>query len=425
MSIPKPFQWALETLFPAGALPWSAQACKLAPAGDVFTPNTKPAPEEVNYLFNAVGSNLGAVLDGLAASALCNWKASVAPTTLPGTAAAGFIALEFDAYNQRWVADPGGNGSSGNVPTSYDGGSAWFQTGSVKNMTGTGPLAVSSVDGSVISVNLPATGTGFVNYWPGSTMVGVTTNVTALNGCNDGLGAAAYMSGFASPWQVFAGQQVSGVSFVGHWITSTNGTTWVDKTTSLPSGFQGNAFSAGSLLRASSPTALVFAFCGVTAGTDVSRLAVTTDGATSTDVTPTFLTGKVITGFHYSSTDGLFGLLCYDGTSSYLYTTSTPGTSTSWTLCKTFTGRHMVALTSLGRVWVAGLVGQVIVLASNDVASAGVASTWRALSFPAGGFFSSWQPNSLKSSGCQVIAWEAAELLPGHTAALNPASAAY
>lgn len=76
MGRPSTFAWALETNYPAGANLWNSQPLKLQPAGDYFTPNTHPSPEEMNYILNQLAQVDGSVNDWAGTVAPDNWQAA-------------------------------------------------------------------------------------------------------------------------------------------------------------------------------------------------------------------------------------------------------------------------------------------------------------------------------------------------------------
>jgi len=157
----------------------------------------------------------------------------------------------------------------------------------------------------------------------------------------------------------------------------------------LPVSWQSVTNHVREYLRTSSTLAtdplgprMLIAMCGTTVGTDTNKLLVTSGTTIPTDITPSFMSGttKIVTGITYSETDNLWGILAQDGSNTYLYTTASPQTTTSWILVHTFAGTTgSGGLSSVGGVWAASLeisTGRRIVY-SGDVASAGASCTWQ------------------------------------------------
>jgi hypothetical protein len=89
--------WAQETNFStAGA--WDGTPTKVAPVGDIFTPNTKPAAQFFNYLFNAYSVALANVQAYAVAGGLQNWGSEFQLNA--GTTQ---LAVAWDPANFRWL----------------------------------------------------------------------------------------------------------------------------------------------------------------------------------------------------------------------------------------------------------------------------------------------------------------------------------
>lgn len=64
--------WAQEANY-SSAGPWNGTPTKVAPVGDIFTPNTKPPAQFFNYLFNQYSLCLGSVYNYAVSTTLQNW----------------------------------------------------------------------------------------------------------------------------------------------------------------------------------------------------------------------------------------------------------------------------------------------------------------------------------------------------------------
>lgn len=405
-----PPTFAVETDYPAGSNPWNGQPLKVAPVNDYFTPDTKPPAETFNYTLNGICNSLASLTDAATFGIVSNWNPiGNNITVVGGSASSGIIDIAWDAYYQRWISNPTG-GSGYTVAVSNDGVN-WVSWGSGDTTEGEGAICSDPATGRIISLNTGG-GTGTIGYWTAAG-VGTFLNVAAFNGAvgQPGQSSVSYFNGV---WQAFA-YTISGSSFTGNYTYSTNpapGGSWTNGTlpTTSASGTNHPAFWAHT----QSPTELIMGLCGTTAstvsGTDYCTLIISTNGTTFTDFTPSFFSGKILTGLHYSANDGIYGLIVYDGTSSYLYTTATPTTSSSWSLVKTFTNRKCVGLTNVGRVWMTqgkDTSGIYRGLASNNVLSAGSSSLWQAVPYyltetgsPA------TPPSTLRTAGgSAVLAW--------------------
>ncbi len=100
-------------------------------------------------------------------------------------------------------------------------------------------------------------------------------------------------------------------------------------------------------------------------------------GGAFTDSSPAFLSTRIVTGVAYGGNDNLWGVLCNDGTNSYLYTS--PDLST-WTLAHTFTGLYEERRSRRARryVWAAqvGTSTDNRVMYSGDVGALVASSNW-------------------------------------------------
>lgn len=412
--ITNPLTWVTGT-YPAGSQPWSGLPVAINPAQNLVTPGTTlPAPA-FNFWFTSLAAADNQANDAQTFGAISNWRAVVADSAIQsGTS---IVDVIWDGYFERWIADAGaGTG----VSVSYDGGSTWaaYGNGSASHV---GCLAVNPATGDLISVE-PGGGAGSILYWPGATGVQSSASTPATNSSVQGAGktAAAYFAG--AIWYVFTLDQ-SGTTYTGHWLISTNGTTWTDSSSSLPTTSKsGTNHGGGWLVTTNQTNVFLASLTGVTPGTDYATLIYATNVASFVDATPSFFSGKIVQGLKYSATDGIYGVLVYDGTNSYLYTSSTPGTSTSWALVKTFTGTKCAGLEHVGRVWMTqDSAGRLRV--SNNVAALGASSTWGVAPFkmPSGTFGNTW----LRSNGTQAMAWTTTNVQGSFTSGWAGASSAY
>ncbi len=98
--------WALETVFPGtvGSTPWAAQPCKVQPSGDLWTPNTKPPAEQMNWLFNKLGTDLANTLAFAGNGPGLDWRPIVPATTLlPSPSNAVYTCASWDPVLRQWI----------------------------------------------------------------------------------------------------------------------------------------------------------------------------------------------------------------------------------------------------------------------------------------------------------------------------------
>lgn len=89
--------WATEANYPAGPNPWNGQPTKVQPSGDLWTPNTKAAAEERNWLDNQLTTGLQQIVNWTAQDPAMNW----APEGL--VAGTGPGASAWDPVNNVWL----------------------------------------------------------------------------------------------------------------------------------------------------------------------------------------------------------------------------------------------------------------------------------------------------------------------------------
>lgn len=114
MGPPILFNWATaESNYPAGGNPWSATPVNVAPVGDIFTPNTKPGAQNLNYILNKIAS---------ATSRVYAWGAGpiqFLPSYAPRTAALATLSCHaFDPITLKWMI-------AGNAPSTGDVAVVW------------------------------------------------------------------------------------------------------------------------------------------------------------------------------------------------------------------------------------------------------------------------------------------------------------
>jgi hypothetical protein len=111
MPIPGIIPWANELNYPAGGNAWNGQPCKVAPVGDVFTPNTKPPAEEFNFVLNRIEGEVLSLAKQISAQGALNWY----PTSVLTGLACDVIG--WDEFGNRWLVVMINTGT--NVVTMY------------------------------------------------------------------------------------------------------------------------------------------------------------------------------------------------------------------------------------------------------------------------------------------------------------------
>ena len=158
MSFPIVFKWATaETNYPAGGNPWDATPVNVAPVGDIFTPNTKPGAQNLNYVLNKMGATSAAILATLG-------TAQFFPTYTP--LASDFVAYQAVSYDPlacKWLV-------AGRAPTTGFvtlaagrgvGGADW----SAYAVTAIGTGVVTGVCRGIEPGTSPANKYAYVAYW--------------------------------------------------------------------------------------------------------------------------------------------------------------------------------------------------------------------------------------------------------------------
>lgn len=408
MSIPKATVWARENTYPAGPDPWASQVCKVAPTGDLWLPGIKPPAEWRNYLDNSRWLESQATLDAICQSALNRWNPASPTNTIYGSSATDVADMKWDPFRQRWITVL--NASNDRAFASYDSGLTWSQWGPNLGV-GLQAVAISSVDGSMVMGGV-VTGNGFAVFLPANG--GGITTTSGLTGLN---GTTAMVGKFFAGLFILYGAAQSGGSFTGGAYKSSDGTTFTALT--LPGAFASGTNHVGQVLATQndSPAKLLIAICGATAGSDVAKVMSSSDGSTYADVTPAAVSGKIITGLHYSADMGLYGILAYDGTSSYLFTSTD---AVTWgTATKIFSNIRADGLGSVGQIWTVSLVASGLrrLAYSNDLQD----TRW---SWAPGlsGFAESSGVARMQNNGNQVALWNGANAAISSQAGSLPGS---
>lgn len=292
----------------------------MVPPGDIFNPNTGVMPEELNYLFNQFAAPYNLLL-----SPLTHWSGGKTSATVVN-GASSLDVLAWDDFFGFWMAV----GHTGTEMTwSQDDGDNWI----------------------ALTTGLPSAQFNAIGPHPGglgwSLVPGGTTNIQwvdtggTVTDTGTHLGVAFGTDGIAFPHA--ASGKIFGIIYdnTNHNIrayTTPDGTTITDVTSSvIPTTWS----NVGSLL---SPLGLTYALgpnndaliaFGGTPGTSISKLLyLTWNGSIflGIDLTaglPARITGKQITGVAYNFSQGLWGVMGWDG--SLFSTMYTSPDFASWT----------------------------------------------------------------------------------------------
>lgn len=128
----RPYLWATaETLYPAGANPWNGQPVNVAPAGDIFTPNTRPPAENFNYILNRVSADEDAQRNWTVSGPALNWGIKYAITSAGEPTAAAFAQKTPGAIGPAWLIATRVNSNTSRVflGNGLDGAGSWTQLG--------------------------------------------------------------------------------------------------------------------------------------------------------------------------------------------------------------------------------------------------------------------------------------------------------
>ncbi len=417
VGIPIVPQLAGETNYPAGGNPWNGTPIKVAPGVDYSTPNTKPPAQSFNYWLNLLSAQALANQNLAVAGAVANFDNVIADTSIDGSATA-LPVFWSQPWTQRWYAAVT---VSANFKTywTHDNGRTWTvelsETSWAVNAACSAPLSASSVNYVVI-----------VNQSGATAAYNQAGTLTSISGTEVTLPAVVFPQGAGL---AFLGMTLSGSTYTGLYYTGNLlGTSWTLATSTLPSAWQTGTCHLNGLVSCQSTAATdvsgprtLVAMCGVTPGTDVGRLLVVASGGTFTDSSPSFLSGRIVTGVAYGANDNLWGVLCNDGTLSYLYTS--PDLVT-WTLVHEFANLPKSGgLAVLGYVWAAqvGTSTDNRVMYSGEVGALGASSNWgTSNAFLTGGLTASATPGSLQSSGFGLVGWSSTKVHFSKQVALMP-----
>ncbi len=232
--------WSSTPNYPAGGDSWSGTPTKVAPSATYLTPKnpTGLSAQNLNWIFNQLGSIAGQVATGIWMTAAANWNAPSPNVGVQGLPGAIPTCATWDAYFQRWVlagqiASPG----QGQIFITYspDGGKSWATfPGIVPAALGFFFSVASSPATGSISWRLSAdSGAAGVGLWSGGVGTPTYTNQPALAGAD--MGVCTYWNN--AFW--FVGSSgVASSSWTGFSATSSSGAgAWSNASGSLPAGW--------------------------------------------------------------------------------------------------------------------------------------------------------------------------------------------
>jgi hypothetical protein len=294
-----------------------------------------------------------------------NFKRPITTIVGPGSIAMNLGAVAWDAAYERWAALF--QGSTGLFAyDTHSSGDAWVNLNSSAISANYALAGASDGNGNFAALLNQGTVVATARVSQAGTLSGPTTQTFLGNIVQ---GVMVYVpSGFASGYFMLGCQQ-SGSTFTCKLASSATGAgAWADNTSLLPTAGSFNwqtgtnnvaGFVSASDLAGSFTYPVVFGMCGITPGTDASRL-LGFGSSGFVDITPSVLTGKCLTGLAYNAVLGLWGILCFDnGPFCYLYTSPDQAT---WTLQYKFAPSigaiQSGGLACVGAVWAAHL-GQV------------------------------------------------------------------
>lgn len=369
---------AVEVNFPSG--PEAGNPIKVQPAADYLSIGQPLPAQGVNYWNNGLSVAALNNQNLVVSLAIGNWDAAVAGTTID--ASLSYIScVLYQPHTQKWLVFETQTGGGFLTWSTHDNGHTWASEAPTQG----GSIVLGGVAVPGTSDYMVFIAGGFVCN-QANTLTTVGALAAAGSGGTNGLKVAMFTQG---PGVAFVGLSLSGATYTGYYATGNSlGTSWSGASSSLPAAWQTGtchvtrgvtSCQSTAATDGSGPRTLV-AMCGTTPGTDVGRLLVVSSSGTFTDSSPSFMATKVVTGMAYGANDNLWGVLCHDGTNSYLYTSPDPtGVTTPYTLVKTFAGSTLSGgLAVLGYVWVAQceISGDPRTMYSGDVGSDGAASQW-------------------------------------------------
>lgn len=310
------------------------------PGSDIFPdsltlPDDSTVPNQANFAPGWEGNRNAAVYNRnhLAASMLANFFPAAAPPSSHNWQAfyfdAGPITSGGSTYNlyNRWRATALNAGTGLKWLISIDGGRTWLTIATTTSAVT--PLAKCLVADASFFVHF---GSGSVVYYGTSTV-----NTETSSGWNATQGVA--FRNEATNKEYFVGANQTGTTFTGAAASFTaSGHVAVNKTSSLPAGWVSGTNHVGTFFAATNPVNnhTFVAMGGVTPGTDTARILYAAFDVTApSDVTPSLLTGKIITGFTFDISLKVFVLVTWDGANTRIYTLDDPTGVNPWVLVRT------------------------------------------------------------------------------------------
>ncbi len=254
----------------------------------------------------------------------------------------GITDVSWDPGGSRWVLMGFSTGSAhGFYFDTLDGGRTWNQLAT--GITGL-PESMATHAGDFLMVQLggtvyyDATLSVFTAGFPG----GVTTNMFP---------SIAFWFAPANQYVIVGANSPTTHTFNGGVALLATGTFPSSTTTALPSNWISGSTSFGPLFVAQDGAGnAVVVGGGITPGTDVARVLQINFSSFAlhyTDVTPSLLSGQIVTGFAYQAATTFWGMSTWDGTTGRVYTS--PDLST-WTQVSTF-AFEVTGLEAAGPVW--------------------------------------------------------------------------
>ena len=348
-----------------------------------------------------------------ASVAMGNWHAPVSTITIPGPTTASLGAAAWDPELQHWIA------LFQHASAAY----AFATHGASLGWTNVN-VAASAPESSVLAAAASGNGEAVFtcqNLSTGTDIVLVTLAGSIINTAQSFVTGAMTQSvitwvPFAAAYQWIGCTQTGG-AFTGYLAGSAAGTgVWTNGTSTLPSSWRsgtnhiGGFVSAINPLSSGSTMAVLVGMCAKTVGTDTSRL-LGLCGAGYSDITPSLLSGKQLTGLAWNPVVSLWGLLCCDNANGYFYTS--PDAST-WTLAHTFVGCVSTGgLACIDAIWAVQLtvaggsfysgtaLNDRIMLSNNN------GTSWTTAGYQMGGDSTGgvWNFPQLRASGNQLLAY--------------------
>lgn len=330
MGLPQPLvPWTHTGNYPAGANLWNSQPLALAPAGTYFTPNTKPAAEELNYLFGT--RDVQTLLVTAAVAGIANDWQQEFPSSTNFNPGPFNLTVDWDPFNGLWLM--GGSSSPGGTPVTtlyytrgMDADQRWLQIGGT-NIT-SGGSGYSTGMAASIDPTAHAGGPAAGNYFAALVQDDGTNNgIISIYKCTAGTWGAPSTIGMYSP--LLTEIQTVHFAFIGTQIVLGIGNTATHTGTSANalfylSGGTWHAVATGSLLVSeilftSNGTILVAALAGTISGD--SAYLYSTDGISWTRVAFPVAVTASCTGICYTQDNSgpVFLAQFYDSTTTSTY----------------------------------------------------------------------------------------------------------